>query len=172
MKLQGIHIILIIAVVVVTVCVILCVMRLENEKYGTVLGALGPYQELIAECMNQCNRTDPSRRLLSQGDWNCGAYCVSVYTEFARQGVPPETLKVNTSMSDCEKQCSRGEYATNPSAKRKCVSVCTGQNEVAKWCKELQCPYTIGDKNECMFDCVRTNTTNNNQVSWNWSEHG
>jgi hypothetical protein len=159
-------IILIIAIVVV----IIAYIHKGREKYGTPLGQLAPYRKFIAECVNECNREDPNKRLLASGNWNCGKYCESMATELSRQGIPPSSIKIHNSLEHCQKQCedpSKSKYEI-----QNCKSMCFGQNEVAKWCKELYCPYSLLDEGECMRQCFAVNTTNNNQLAWTWGSRG
>ena len=150
------------------------------EGYGQVLGSLAPYRSLINECINECNREDPDRRLQESGNWNCGVYCESAFSEFARKGIPPENLGFENTQTLCERQCSdatdhtlTGNASIDHNSKRKCISVCSGQNEVAEWCKEMWCPYQDDESNEvCMKGCMLNFNTNNNQNSWNWIAHG
>jgi hypothetical protein len=161
---------LIFVVIVAFILIFLCLWpHNKSENFGQVLGALAPYREQIGECIAECDREDPSRRLLAPGNWNCGTYCESVFTKLAEKGVDPKLIKIKNSFTTCEKQC---ENAPSENSRRKCISMCFGQNEVAKWCKELWCPYTDIDNSECMRDCVRINTTNNNQLAWTWMAHG
>lgn len=142
-----------------------------QEGYGTPLGQLAPYAEHLNECINECNRSDPSRRMLSQSNINCGIYCEAVVTGMAQKGISPESIPINNNFTKCEKQCDTtlpdGKLST-PGEKRKCISKCHGQNDVAQWCKELWCPYSTLPEHECMKQCFRTHTTNNNQISWSW----
>nr|QBK86350.1 MAG: hypothetical protein LCMAC102_01450 [Marseillevirus LCMAC102] len=162
--------------VLITVVLILgflfIISKKKSEGYGTPLGQLAPYVEQLNECINECDREDPNRRLLATGNWNCGKYCESIITDLAQKGVSPSSpfLRVRNSMTDCEKQCS-GFGATH-NEKRKCISMCFGRKEVGKWCKELWCPYSVEDDDECMRDCIATNSTNANQVAWTWMAHG
>ena len=138
----------------------------STEGYGTVLGQLAPYAEQLNECFNECNRSDPNTRLLAQGNINCGVYCESIFTEMAQNGTPPSEYPINNNMTLCEKQCDVDGASENE--KRKCLSMCYGHNEVAQWCKELWCPYSLFDEETCMKHCTATWNTNNNQVAWKW----
>lgn len=140
-----------------------------KESYGTPLGQLAPYNALINECIDECNREDPNRRLGEAGNWNCGVYCESMATSLANAGIPPESLSYSNSMTKCEKQCEKGKTKLE---RRKCKSMCFGQNEVAKWCKELYCPYSLFPHDDCMQQCISVHNTNNNQTGWSWQIHG
>jgi len=164
MKGIGLCVLLIIIILIVCVC-----RASKKESYGTPLGQLAPYRAFYNECINQCERQDPNRRFLAPGNINCGIYCESVMTDLAQRGVPPESLSFSNSMTDCEKQCAHGKTKNE---RDNCKSVCFGQNEVAKWCKELYCPYSMFPHDDCMDQCIAVNTTNNNQVAWTWQIHG
>jgi len=163
---MKINSVLVLGAIMIVILIIMCKNKSSSEHYGTPLGQLAPYVSQMNECINECNREDPSRRFSSPGNFNCGVYCESIFTNLAQHGYPASKLHYSNSMKKCEKQCD-DPYATK-NEKRKCIGVCTGQNEVAKWCKELWCPYSTFDNDDCMKQCVATNTTNNNQVSWNW----
>ncbi len=169
-----------IVVIILTLLVVLGCLNNGKESFGQVMGALGQYQKPMYECISECERQDPSRRLLKNSNWNCGEYCASIFTEIARQGIPPESLKIRNTETDCEKQCS--DYSELPSPlgrwftptyddKRKCISMCQCEEEVAKFCKEQNCPWTSVDEDVCMEDCIATQMVNCNQVSWNWKQH-
>lgn len=142
-----------------------------SENYGSVLGQLAPYQKQLNMCLNQCNRSDPNKRLLAQANINCGRYCEYIMTEMAQNGIPPETLPITDNLKICQAQCNipleSGRKPTE-SEKRKCVSMCYGQRQVSQWCKELWCPYSLDDEDSCMNHCFATQNVNNNQVAWKW----
>ena len=137
----------------------------SGEKYGGVLGQLADYQPELNECLNRCSRNDPSDRLSAHSNFNCSAYCNSVMTDKARRGVPPRKTIPNN-LEKCTRQCNTPKASENE--KRKCISMCYGQNEVADWCKSLWCPYSLDYDDVCMKRCTSTWNTNNNQVSWKW----
>lgn len=156
---------------IILVVLIVVVVKKKREGYGTVLGQLAPYQKHLSECINQCNREDPNRRLLAGSNINCGVYCESVVTEMAQRGIPPESIEIVNEESVCKKQCSGNLPSGRTPTKQerdKCESMCQGQQNVAKYCSELWCPYSVFPRDECMKMCFDTATTNNNQVSWKW----
>ena len=152
------------------VCIIWTFCESSKEEFGDVLGALAPYKDLLYECEKQCEREDPSKRLLSQGNIACDAFCQSVFTDLARHNVPPPPLVTDEDL--CEKQCSQGPFANHPLSKDKCISFCRCQREVKAWCREMQCPYTDQDTEECMLGCVKNMETNCVNTSWTWKKHG
>ena len=164
-------------IIVVALCMFLLFLKFSGnlsctsvdytENYGSVLGQLAPYQEQLNECVSQCEKTDPNTRLLPQANINCGRYCEFVMTEFANKGTHPASIPINNTTKKCEKQCN--VIGSTENEQRKCVSMCEGRNEIAKWCKELWCPYSLFDEDKCMNWCTSTGNINNNQVSWEWA---
>jgi hypothetical protein len=185
MKPQGI--ILVAILVLVTVLVLVQANKPSQPEGMAILGALAPYQAHLNECIDQCNRSDPNSRLFSGSNTNCGVFCQSVFTQFARSGVSPDDIPLITNQSICEKGCedhmkTLPEYIEDrlhpklrQEMKRKCVNMCTGQRNAAEWCKKIQCPYSNqyfedGHKGVpgCMKQCMANTTTNNNQNQWTW----
>ena len=161
----------VVAVVTALVIVLICSWGLpsapsDTEGYGSVLGQLAPYAEQMNQCLNECNRSDPNNRLTAQANINCGKYCESVIGEMANRGIPPSTYPIHNNMVECEKQCSAPGSTHNE--QRKCISMCHGQREVAQWCKELWCPYSLWGEGDCMDQCIALWNTNNNNNSWTW----
>lgn len=149
---------------VVFVILVVAVLLLCGKPEGFILGSAAPYKTQYNECLNQCVRSDPNKRFLSQANVNCGRYCDSVISDMARLGVPPSDTNISNSMTKCEKQCGG-----DTPEQRKCLKMCYGQNEVAQWCKELWCPYSLSPNDKCMRRCFSTWTANNNQFSgWKW----
>ena len=157
--------------VIVVIVVWFAVSGSKSRTEGfDILGALAPYKDALYRCERDCEREDPSKRLLSSGNIGCDAYCQSVFSDMAKKNLPAPP--VVTEYDVCENQCSVGKFAKNPIAKDKCISMCHCHEEVKKWCRELQCPYTDQDPNECMRQCVATQAINCNQGSWTWKKHG
>jgi len=152
-------------VILVTIIIIIFFFRVK-EKYGTVLGAIGPYKAQFAHCLRQCDRSNPNNRLLGQANINCGKYCQYILTDFAKKGIPPQSIKIENNQTKCEKSCSR--YYNDHNTFRKCVSLCSGEMEVEQWCRELWCPYSHLPVKKCVNACKAINGTNNNQNSWTW----
>ena len=142
--------------------------RPRKEGFGTILGAAGPYQAQYSQCINQCNRSDPSNHLLKGANINCGVYCDAVISKLAEKGIPAELVPLSDNQSICEKQCANPTGEFTHDEVRSCVSMCTGQRNVMQYCKEIECPYSIINEDECISQCVRTKTTNNNQNDWHW----
>ena len=162
----------ILVVVVIVVVVIWALPRTTQSKPEgfDILGALAPYKDALYKCESECEREDPSKRLLASGNIGCDAFCQSVFTNFARRDLPPKP--VITEYDNCEVQCAAGPFAGDPIARDKCISMCHCHTEVKKWCRELQCPYTDVDADACMKQCIANQMTNCNQVSWTWKKHG
>lgn len=139
------------------------------EKFGTVMGQLAPYREQLAHCVTECNRSDPSNRLLPQANINCGRYCEAIISEMANRGIPPERYPISNNMTICEKQCDNKNATYRE--KRKCINACHGQREVAQWCKELWCPYSLKNSKDCMKSCFATQNINNSDNSWTWGRY-
>lgn len=165
------YVLLLFIVLAIIAMIIIFVTTIRNKKepFAQVLGALAPYQTELAHCISDCEREDPNRRLQADGNWSCDRYCYSKFTDFAREKKKMTSFEpeYNTEQK-CELQCRSGDKT----ADNKCKSMCHCVNEVAKWCKELWCPYTHVDTSECMKQCIATNLTNCNQVSWTWKSHG
>lgn len=142
----------------------------SREGFGDVLGALAPYKNALHECERQCEREDPSKRLLASGNIACDAFCQSVFTDLARHNVPPRPIVTQEDL--CATQCSQGPFANDPLSKDKCISMCRCHQEVKEWCRELQCPYTDQDTDQCMIGCVQSMAPNCNNLSWTWKKHG
>lgn len=160
---------LLFVVVVVVILVIILISTLgssKTERFGTVLGQLGPYAKQMNHCLNECERSDPSNRLSDRGNMYCGLYCDSVISKMANSGVHPETYPIDDNMTICTEQCNTP--GSTHEEKRKCISMCHGQREVAQWCKELWCPYSLWPHKDCMAQCISTWNVNNNQNSWTW----
>lgn len=141
--------------------------RQNKEGYGTVLGSAANYQEQLVNCLNQCEKEDPDKRLLPQANLNCAAYCDYIISDMAEKGIPPSEFPlINFSLNDCENKCSKGSY----SERRACLGLCYSEHEIAQWCKEIQCPYSYYDEDDCMKMCISTKQVDNNQMRWNWSK--
>lgn len=159
------------SIVLVVVCVAMLVLlvvwnRRKSEKFG-ILGAAAPYQAQLSQCITQCNRSDPNNRLMPQNNLYCEDYCNDVVSSFAESGIPAKNIPISDNYTLCESQCNTPD--STPEQRKKCISMCYGQNQVAQWCKELWCPYSLWDDDQCMDLCFRTWNTNNNQVSWEWA---
>mgnify|MGYP007073251012 FL=1 len=141
----------------------------KTENFD-ILGALAPYKDALYRCERDCEREDPSKRLLAPGNIGCDAYCQSTFTNLARNQAP--SPPVVTEYDECEEQCSKGPFAKNPLSKDKCISMCHCHTEVKKWCRDLQCAYTDLDSDTCMKRCIESQATNCNQLSWTWKKHG
>lgn len=160
MDFTNIIIILIVVIIVIIIC------RNSKEDFGNVVGAAAPYQELLVNCLNQCEE-DANNSFLPEVNTTCDAYCDFIVSDMARKGVPPEDFKlVNFSLNDCEKRCSSSSNAE----KMKCLGLCYSEHEVVKWCKEMECPYSGFSEDDCMKMCVSSKNVNNNQMRWNWSK--
>ena len=157
---------LLILVLVILAVLMVCYNRQSSEGYGVPLGQLAPYRKQYGQCLDQCNREDPGRRLLPQTNVNCDLYCNSVLTDAAERGIPPSSFQFSDSTSQCKKSCADPSATENE--KRKCISMCFGRNEVSKWCKELWCPYSTLPEGECIKQCTLTNLANTDQVAWTW----
>ena len=155
-----------ICIIIGILLLIFLLSRSSTERYGTVLGAAGNYGQGLVNCLNDCEREDPDKRLQGQSNFNCSIYCDYVISDMAQKGIPPEEFPVHNNLKKCEIQCS-APNATETEF-RKCVSVCYGQREALQYCKELQCPYSLDDENTCLKQCASTQGINSNQVSWNW----
>lgn len=139
---------------------------ITNENYATVTGGKGYFQKQYNQCINQCNRSDPSKRLQSTGNINCGFYCDSVIDRIARSGIESENIPIDNNIINCEIECSDPKF--NHNQQRKCVSVCTGQKEIKDWCEKIECPYSKFDKDTCLKMCFLNKLPNNIHNSWNW----
>jgi hypothetical protein len=137
----------------------------NKESFGTPIGSLAPYREHITECINQCNKSDSTKRLLKSPNMYCDRFCQSVFTDISRLGIPPSKIPLKTDLSICEKNC---ENIKNENIKRNCISTCHGQREALEYCKKIQCPYSTLPEYECMEQCFLLTNLNNNSVSWNW----
>ncbi|MDB4769571.1 hypothetical protein OAG24_01260 [bacterium] len=151
----------------------------QKDNFAQVLGALGPYKHELAECISECEKQDPNRRLQANGNIGCDKRCYSILSQKARSEDPQERVvslsDINpigdggdniTENIECEELCS-SVPATHASY-RKCISMCKCQKEVQSWCSRLWCPYS--DSKNCMNDCMKTNLSKCNQVSWTWKQ--
>lgn len=166
------------AVLVVVIVVAIWLLLRRGAKQGggekwSVLGEMAPYRKQFGQCIDQCNRWDPSTSLFSGSNTNCGVYCESVFSQLARTGIPPEIVpRQRTYTEKCKRQCSDGmkklptwlkdeilhvadaagapavvdnRKALFKSMEDKCVDTCVGHHNVVEWCKKTQCPYAIVD---------------------------
>ena len=136
----------------------------KKEEYGDVLGALGPYDKILASAGNQIRQTDPSIRLQPNNAWNAGMYVQSTLTSMQKAGIPPQEPVTIT--STCEKQCK----SNDPLASQKCQGQCYCHNNVRRACS-LDCAYTDEPLTDCLRGCMATKMTNCNQVSWGFFDH-
>ena len=169
MKNQWILVLVVIGIIVAAMTMGCCGKSSPSqgsERFGNVLGQLGPYQVELNECLKRCTRTDPSDRLLPMGNMYCSMYCDTIMTEKAKRGIPPRDFIVTNNLDKCQRQCNKPD--TSPQEKRTCISTCYGHNEVVDWCKSLWCPYSLDNQDRCMKHCTSTWNTNNNQVAWKW----
>lgn len=172
--------IILIVLLIIVVFIVVSTATKSQENFAQVLGALGPYKKELAECISECERQDPNKRMQSNGNINCDKRCYSIISTIARSNKNRENSKIyadyvnpigdkgdnKTETEECEEICSIAP-ATHTSY-RKCVSMCKCQKEVQSWCSRLWCPYS-NDK-DCMSNCMRVNLSNCNQVSWNWKQ--
>lgn len=158
-----------ITIIITILIVILIILNVHkrlrnNEKFGNVLGALGPYEAQIAAAIDQTNQMDSSKRLQPNNPWNAGEYIESTFTNMQQNSIPPkEPLTID---SKCEKQCESSDHI----AMQKCKSMCSCHNNVARYC-QIQCQYTDDSEKSCMDHCMQTKLTNCNQVSWTFYNH-
>lgn len=153
--------------VIIGVVILLWILcKRKSEDFG-LLGAAAPYQAQLSQCITQCNRSDPGNRFMSQNNLFCEDYCNDIISKFSESGINPKSIPLKDNYTICEEQCN--VEGSTPDEKKKCVSMCYGQNNIAQWCKELWCPYSLWDGDKCMDMCFRTWNTNNNQVSWEWA---
>jgi len=156
---------LFLVIVIVVIIVVLLIFQKPKEGFGNVLGAVGPYQELLVNCLNQCDEEDPSNRLLPQTNVTCNAYCDFIVSDMAKKGIPPSDFKlVNFSLNDCEAKCA----TSNDAERMKCLGLCYSEHDVAKWCKEMECPYSNFDEDTCMKMCISSKNADNVNTRWNW----
>lgn len=186
MKTQSIALIVLVSVAIV-LAIAYSTSQPSSPEGLTILGALAPYQAHLTECIDQCNRSDPGKRLFSGSNTDCSVYCQAVFTEFARSGIDPKEIPITTHQSECETICDTGmkelpEYIAGridgklaTDMRRDCIGVCTGHRNIAEWCKKIQCPYSadyLDDNNKnvpgCMEQCVTSMSANNNQTRWVW----
>lgn len=154
-------------IILLIILLLFLILVKPKEGYGAVNGAAAPYQEQLVNCLNQCEKEDPDKRLLTQSNLNCAAYCDFIISDMAEKGVPPEDFPlVNFSLDSCEKRCSKGTY----SERRQCLGLCYSDHEIAQWCKEMQCPYSTFPEDECMSMCVSSKRLDTNNMRWNWSK--
>jgi len=180
--------IILIAILTIAIVIVVVLSSKPSQQEGlTILGALAPYKAHLNEFIVQCNRSDPNKRMFSGSNTNCGVFCQSVFSQFARSGIDPKEIPLINNQSLCEKSCADHmeklpEYISNKlhpklrvEMNRKCITMCTGQRNAAEWCKKIQCPYNnqyMGDMHDgvpsCMNQCMANTTTNNNQNQWTW----
>jgi hypothetical protein len=135
-----------------------------KEEFGDILGALGPYKSQLAASDDQIRQTDPSLRLQPNNAWNAGLYARSVFTDMAKNKVPPE--KPITNSSKCKKQCA----SKDPLASQKCEGVCVTRESVKRWC-DIQCAYTDEPLDQCLKGCMETKLVNGVSSTWVFYDH-
>ena len=98
----------------------------------------------------------------------CNTYCDFIVTDMQQRGIPPEDFNlINFSLDTCELKCN----TSTDSEKNACLGLCYSEREVAKWCKEMECPYSLFDDDDCMKMCTSSKNTNNTNMRWNWSKN-
>ncbi len=148
------------AIILLTIFALL-VTSARKERFGTVLGAAGPYAAHYNKCINSCNKADPNNRFLASGNINCGNYCSELIEEFVRDGIDPDSISLE---SECDLKCKN----YTGSDEIYCKDKCHGDTQIAQWCKELWCPYSKMPEDQCMGQCIAVNGVRNNQNSWTW----
>ncbi len=136
----------------------------NREEFGDVLGALGPYDKVLAAADNQIRQTDPSKRLQPNNAWNAGMYVQSTITSMQKAGIPPEEpVTIN---SKCKKQCE----SKDPLASQKCRGMCACHENVKVSCA-IDCQYTDEATKDCLHGCMASKLANCNNFSWVFYDH-
>lgn len=160
---SNLNILIFIAIIVI----VILFLKKSRESFVPI-GAAAKYQDVLVNCLNQCDMQDPSSRLNPSGsNMNCNAYCEFIVSDMQNKDVPPEDFPlINFSLDTCEKKCGS---ASTSHEKRECLGLCYSNIQAAQWCKEIQCPYSNFGEGECMKMCTSSKIINNNQTRWNWT---
>lgn len=163
------RVIVFIFVIILIVCIVYHSTKKEN--FGQVTGALYPYRKELAQCFDECDRQDPTKRLTGPNMF-CGLYCQNKFTEKSKRGIPPGEGERMPIIERCRKQCSDAIGETGDCTNRdllinKCVGVCACKQQAVDRCWYDMCPYTT-NKEKCMKECVDITLPNCDQVSWTW----
>jgi hypothetical protein len=132
------------------------------EKFGNLLGSLGPYKEELNECLNQVEKSNIDSRTNLIGSM----YCNSILTEKSKRGLPPVKYPRYNNLNICRRECDLPGMTYNKN--RECINICHGLREAADICAVEFCPYSDLDPEICMEACISRMTVTNNQSSWNW----
>lgn len=172
-----------------------CVPKGSRENFK-VLGALGNQKETYYQCLSECERSDPGKRLTpSDGSQSCMSYCDSIITDLTRRGGPsyPDELPVAEAVGKivANDNASRSQSASiyDPNIKMvnsklfnrrdqsfavcgdgtkgaKCRKLYASDGEIDEKCRQ-DCQYNDEDTKECMDLCARSLSTNK-YFGWSW----
>lgn len=150
--------------IVIAIIIYILIVCSKKESYKGILGAASKYRNQYSNCLHECRNEDPTRRMNPMTNLGCTMYCDSTVTDLVREGVDPQKIVVKDTISDCTKKCTVPGY--NKEEIDECISKCSGITEVAKWCAEMKCPYSLLPKDECMKSCISVMNANNSSVEW------
>jgi len=104
----------------------------SEEHFGDVIGAAGEFRQQYFNCLNACEKTDPTKRL-SQNPWACGMYCDDIVAKSVAQGRNLGAFLNDSQL--CERQC------TNSSDSLACRAGCVCARNVDEFCAQ-QCSHS------------------------------
>lgn len=142
----------------------------QTEDFGQLTGALYPYRKQLSQCLDDCAREDPAKRLTGPNLF-CWMGCQSKFTNMSKNGIPPEEADKPTIIDRCRTQCQNSlgptDNCTNDRLMvNKCIGNCACKHQVVDKCWN-DCQYTT-NRDKCMKDCVDIGTVRCNQFSWTW----
>lgn len=146
---------------------ILCSLKKSNENFK-VLGSMGNLKSLYYRCINECEKTDPTKQMTpTKGSMACLAYCDSIITDLARRGGASYTddlkignVNVNTNIDDAYNMCGPGTRGS------KCRSVLTTNYQIDDKCRQ-DCEYSTLPQEICMDNCSQSRSSANS-IGWSW----
>lgn len=140
----------------------------EKKEEFKVLGSLASQKKMYYQCLSDCERDDPTKRLSpTKGSMMCQEYCDSTITDIARRGgasypndIFVEEAPIKTSMDKAYEKCGSGVKAS------KCRSDSFTASEIDEKCRQ-NCAFSTLQPKECMESCTQVLDVNKN-LGWNW----
>ena len=110
-------------------------MKKANRESFKVLGTLAPYAKQYYRCLSECEKQDPSKRLIpNRGSLMCEEYCNSVLTEASRQPANGADNVFSTAIDESFNICGEGRRA------ERCQDIMSTSKEIDEYCQR-ECEY-------------------------------
>jgi hypothetical protein len=131
-----------------------------KENYGFVMGAMGTRKSEYYNCISDCEREDPSKKLgPTHGNLFCAEYCDSKITDEILNN--NKKFIVASYMDSCTAACG-GDKSGNF-----CRDRCFCEHEVVEKCKQ-ECAYSTSSTEYCMQECQKSKLPNCSTLAWNF----